>query len=212
MKHHTTMVDAFNFVESVDVNSIKDSKNIRCIEEEIIISKRKVISTMMQDVNFLITNVNNICEVNLKQYNNDLKNNLSYSFRNRLSIENKKDSNKKSNFIIFYSHSSKQKIKKESNDIFNTKSFSKDKKMFINYLWDFPNIKIQKLHKQLRSYGSKNAKGSYIEVNTLINRASKKELKEVLRPSEYSNLLPYMKEYLEVKIPNPFDFVKKHIN
>ena len=36
---------------------------------------------------------------------NDLKNNLSYSFRNRLSIENKKDSNKKSNFIIFYSHS-----------------------------------------------------------------------------------------------------------
>ena len=38
MKHHTTMVDAFNFVESVDVNSIKDSKNIRCIEEEIIIS------------------------------------------------------------------------------------------------------------------------------------------------------------------------------
>ena len=79
MKHHTTMVDAFNFVESVDVNSIKDSKNIRCIEEEIMISKRKVISTMMQDVNFLITNVNNICEVNLKQYNNDLKNNLSYS-------------------------------------------------------------------------------------------------------------------------------------
>ena len=188
MKHHTTMVDAFNFVESVDVNSIKDSKNIRCIEEEIMISKRKVISTMMQDVNFLITNVNNICEVNLK------------------------DSNKKSNFIIFYSHSSKQKIKKESNDIFNTKSFSKDKKMFINYLWDFPNIKIQKLHKQLRSYDSKNAKGSYIEINTLINRASKKELKEVLRPSEYSNLLPYMKEYLEVKIPNPFDFVKKHIN
>ena len=41
---------------------------------------------------------------------------------------------------------------------------------------------------------------------------NKKELKEVLRPSEYSNLLPYMKEYLEVKIPNPFDFVKKHIN
>ena len=130
MKHHTTMVDAFNFVESVDVNSIKDSKNIRCIEEEIIISKRKVISTMMQDVNFLINNVNSIYEVNLKQYNNDLKNNLSYSFRNRLSIENRKDCNQKSNFIIFDSHSSKQKIKKELNDIFNTKSFSKDKKMF----------------------------------------------------------------------------------
>ena len=86
MKHHTTMVDAFNFVESVDVNSIKDSKNIRCIEEEIIISKRKVISTMMQDVNFLINNVNSIYEVNLKQYNKNKKNNVSFTkvfFHNR---------------------------------------------------------------------------------------------------------------------------------
>lgn len=96
----------------------------------------------------------------------------------------------------------------KNNKIEKPKSYyTKDKKMFVNYLWDFPNINIGKLHKKLRKYEPNSKHTSCIEIDALLKRATKDELKEVLRPSEYIQIQHYALDKLPPKIPNPYQFL-----
>jgi hypothetical protein len=85
--------------------------------------------------------------------------------------------------------------------------YTKDIKLFVNYLWDFPLINMGKLHKKLRKYNPNLKHTSCIEIDALLKRATKEELKEVLKPSEFIHIQKYALDKIPPKIPNPYQFL-----
>lgn len=83
-------------------------------------------------------------------------------------------------------------------------TINKKDMIFVNWLWDLPNVNIAKVKKEIRRY-NKNKKKS-IELECILSRATKKEAALWLSPSEYKNINPFIDDKF-IKIPHYMNFV-----
>lgn len=144
---------------------------------------------------------NKVSTMELQWKPNSSYSNWSNSIRATSNSSN--STNEESVIIEFlkFCHKERQKQNNMNNKSKDT-SYSKDIKLFVNYLWDFPHVEIKKFHKHIRKYRPDARNKSTPEIDALLSRATKDDLKEVLRPSEYLHIMPYVKNEPTERIPS----------